>query len=156
MQHLLAQSEKDPKALPVMDRGDCLRELATVYSQSRMHESVASKGCRGNFFTLALDGSGDRFGKEDLLKFWNRLGMPAFRAQLLASTRSLRANGELRWDREYVKEMLESNPRRGHLDEYLEGQDDEGFAGVEPTMSRNGCTFRILCSLHVCFILWLI
>ena len=126
MAHLLEQSDRDPKALPVMDRADCLREVTAVYSQPSLHEKVARRGCVDNMFLLPLDGSQDHMGKEELQSLWKKLDIPTFRRQCLAAMEQLRASGDLRWTSAYVREMLEPFQRRGHIDEYLEGMDDEG------------------------------
>lgn len=126
MAHLLEQCDRDPTALPVMQREDCLREVAAVYAQPSLHEKVARRGCVDNMFLLALDGSEDHKGKEDLQRLWHKLEMPTFRRQCVSTTEQLRASGELRWTSSYVREMLEQYKNRGHIDEYLGGMEDEG------------------------------
>jgi len=61
-------------------------------------------------------------------RLWQRVDIRAFRAQCIAATNTLRANGAMRWDIAYVREMLKPFPTRGQLDGYLEGMGDEGHA----------------------------
>jgi hypothetical protein len=74
--------------------------------------------------TVALDGSEDHMGRGDAARFWAECGMTSKRASALADVNARWSDGSISWERH--RELLQEFPRRGQLDVYAEGQEDEG------------------------------
>ena len=72
----------------------------------------------------ALDGSEDNRGRAEAARQWDQLGMNAKRAAAVSDVEAAYAAGELTWD--LVGTLVHPFLARGTLDEYKEGQEDEG------------------------------
>ena len=85
--------------------------------------------------TVALDGSQDHLGCGDAARFWAEAGMSRRRTLAIAEVDAAWNAGNLRWDNH--RDVIAPFPHRGQLDEYKEGQEDEGTArGAEPGSDR--------------------
>ena len=76
--------------------------------------------------SVALDGSEDHLGRGDAARLWLEADMPRKRAAALGDVDARWSVGVLTWDNH--RDLVASFPHRGQLDEYVEGQEDEGEA----------------------------
>ena len=88
-----------------------------------MHARAAA-GHFENLLSVKLDGSEDHLGRGDALRFWLELDMPRKRQEAVAKVEEQWAAGELTWENRAL--LVDPFPARGQLDEYMEGQEDEG------------------------------
>ena len=72
----------------------------------------------------ARDGAEDARGRGEASRMWDQLGMNAKRAAAVSDVEVAYAAGELTWD--LVGTLVHPFLARGMLDEYEEGQEDEG------------------------------
>ena len=113
-----------------------------------MHQRAAA-GHFQNLLSVNLDGSEDHFGRGDALRCWLELDMPRKRKQALAKIEEQSAAGAVRWENR--AEVLEPFLARGQLDEYMEGQEDEGTLvdgcpwsdGEEPSSDEDAATLSV-------------
>ncbi|MCP4242277.1 MAG: hypothetical protein GY772_17115, partial [bacterium] len=120
---LVEQQKANPAGCPTRSREACVRDLATAWSHTEIH----ARGARGfwdNLLAVALDGSEDHLGRGAAKKLWNDLGMAALRAQALHDVDEAWRSEDLRW--RDARKVIQAFPKRGQLDVYLEGQEDEG------------------------------
>ena len=123
MADLLEQSRLRPHACPRRDREDCLRDAVAAWRDAAMHARAAA-GHFENLLSVKLDGSEDHLGRGDALRFWLELDMPRKRQEAVAKVEEQWAAGELTWENRAL--LVDPFPARGQLDEYMEGQEDEG------------------------------
>jgi hypothetical protein len=125
MVDLLEQSRLQPHGCPSRDREDCVRDAAATWRDSQMH-ALAARGHLDNMLCNALDGSQDHLGQGDAMKFWKQLDMGTKRAAAMQDVAANHANHTLTWAT--VPTCVHPFPKRGTLDTYVDGQDDEGEA----------------------------
>ena len=89
----------------------------------------AASGHWENLLCNALDGSEDCLGSGTAARMWEEIGMPTKRAVAIKEVEAGLAAGHMRW--ESAQDLVQPFPRRGVLDEYAEGQDDEGEAPAD-------------------------
>ena len=123
MADLSRQSELRPDVCPRRDREDCIRDAIACWKCPDLHARVA-RGHLDNMLTVALDGSEDHMGRGDAARFWAECGMTSKRASALADVNARWSDGSISWERH--RELIQELPRRGQLDVYAEGQEDEG------------------------------
>ena len=111
--------------LPTRTRTDCLHDVILVYNKPCMHVKAA-RGHWDNMMSNALDGSQDHLGRGSAKELWDKIHMRDYRTQVLADVREAHAAGELTWSYASVQKLIEVFPTRGEMDQYVEGQDDEG------------------------------
>ena len=86
----------------------------------------ASEGFVHNMLTAALDGSDDDRAGSEVAGFWKELNMTEHRSKAIDQVCLEWEAGRLEWSFEVVCGLVEPFPKTGHLDEYVEGQEDEG------------------------------
>jgi hypothetical protein len=97
-----------------------------VWKKSDMHRKGA-KGFRDNMLSLALDGSEDGEGSQECRDLWRELGMDKERQLALFDVQDQWDAGALPLTFASYQSLLEPFPKRGVLDECVEGQEDEGM-----------------------------
>mgnify|MGYP007078307128 CR=1 FL=1 len=137
MARVQLMADEDPDCLPLLDRGDLLPALLSVWQRSRMH-LLGVRAFTENMLNLPLDGSGDERGSEECRRYWQDLQMPRWREQAIADVRAEWQAGRLPLDYETYLKLLEGFPRRGSLDELVDGMDDEGET-VEQAGGPSAC-----------------
>ena len=130
MTALLEIMDEDPGGLPVLNRDFLLSTVVSIWQSSQMHVT-ASKGFRGNMFTLALDGSEDSLGSEECRSYWQELNMSKLRSEALEQVSAAVADGGIPLTYESYRDVLEMFPERGHMDVIVAGQEDEGCTVAE-------------------------
>ena len=71
-----------------------------------------------------LDGTEDHQGRGPAKQIWDDMRMDRLREQVLADVDGEFHAGRLRW--RAAKAIIQDFPKRGELDQYLEGMEDEG------------------------------
>ena len=100
-----------------------------------MHARIA-KGHWENLLCNALDGYEDCLGSGTAARMWEDIGMPRKRAAAIKAVDAGFGAGHMRW--ETAQDLVQPFRRRGVLDEYAEGQDDEGEAPIgQPWSERD-------------------
>ncbi len=125
MRDLAARMNVEPSTLPLRSRADCVRDLVALWKSPELHRRAA-RGFAQNMLTNKVDGSEDHLGSGDAAALWQSLGMAALRSQLVSDVTAEVAAGRLPWSFASVRRLIEDFPRRGQLDFYVEGQEDEG------------------------------
>ena len=120
---LLEQQRQNPQGCPSRARESCVRDLLSAWCSEALH-ALAARGFWDNLLRNNLEGTEDHLGRGMAKKIWDDLDMPALRAQAVQDIRDEWHAGRLRW--RDVPRILEPFPRRGQLDVYVEGQEDEG------------------------------
>ena len=123
MADLLQQQREFGHKCPGRTREDCLRDLATTWSSPGLHERAA-RGHWDNFLSNALDGSEDHRGRGPARELWYELDMASLRAQVIRDVDEEFHAKRLTWN--MCPTLIEAFPARGQLDQYIEGQEDEG------------------------------
>ena len=86
----------------------------------------AQRGWWDNLLANDLKGAEDHLGRGVAKKRWEDLSMGVLREKALLEVEEEYKSGRLAWDQ--VKRIIEPFPKRGQLDTYIEGMDDEGDA----------------------------
>ena len=86
----------------------------------------AQRGWWDNLLANDLKGAEDHLGRGVAKKRWDELSMGVLREKALLEVEEEYKSGRLAWDQ--VKRIIEPFPKRGQLDTYIEGMDDEGGA----------------------------
>jgi hypothetical protein len=123
MADLLEQERLQPRSCPKRDRDDCIRDAIAAWNSAEMHKRAA-EGHKQNMLSVALDGSEDHLGRGDAARLWVEADMPRKRAAALADVDAMWSAGSLTWDKH--RDLIAAFPPRGQIDEYVEGQEDEG------------------------------
>jgi hypothetical protein len=98
-----------------------------------LHENT-SEGFKRNGLSISMDGSEDGLVVREMGKLFKELDMDRLRDLIVDDVCTLVEEG-FTWTFGKVYAMLEDFPRRGAMDEYKEGQEDEGddaIAGCPP------------------------
>ena len=102
-----------------------MRDASAAWRAGALH-ALGARAHLDNMLRNALDGPQDYLGSGDAAHFWDALHMRDRRAAALVEVDLAFQAGTLQWDS--VDNVVHEFPKRGALDEYVEGQDDEGEA----------------------------
>ena len=125
MQDLVEQQRRNPQGCPSRDREACCRDLIAAWRDQRMH-LLAQRGWWDNLLANDLKGAEDHLGRGVAKQLWDEMSMGTLREQALFDVEEEHKAGRLTWDE--IKRVIEPFPKRGQLDTYIEGMDDEGDA----------------------------
>ena len=123
MQDLLEQQRRNPRGCPSRNREACCRDLIAAWRDQSMH-LFAQRGWWDNLLANDLKGAEDHLGRGVAKKLWDELSMGELTEKSLLEVEEEYKSGRLAWDQ--VKRIIEPFPKRGQLDTYIEGMDDEG------------------------------
>ena len=132
---LMERSRLQPSACARRDREDCLRDAIAAWQRRSLHE-LAARGRWDQMLCNALDGSEDALACGEAARLWEELRMAEKRTAAVAEVDREYAAGRLCW--EGVGSLVHPFPQRGVLDEYREGQEDEGEAPGGKSWSDRG------------------
>jgi hypothetical protein len=131
MRTLIHQMELEPDKLPVPSREDCIR----IFINAWMRPSLHLRAVEGNWKLMVrndLGGTEDAEGAGDAKLLWDKLGVFSRRELVVKDVREEIREGRLPWTHEAVyAKLVAAFPKRGQLDEYIEGQEDEGYSVAE-------------------------
>jgi hypothetical protein len=143
MQSGFLQLAMDPRGCPKRSRAQCVDDLAACWRRPDMH-LTALAGWKSNLIMVALNGTEDHMGSQEMLGFWTELGMSAQRREVIDEVCRECEAGRLEWTYEMVQAQIEPFEMAGYLDYYEEGQEDEGELveeqadGESPWADRDG------------------
>ncbi|CAK0911540.1 unnamed protein product, partial [Prorocentrum cordatum] len=120
-----AKQEADPASMGSMTHRDCIRCFCSVWDNPDMHKRASAFGVH-NMARGSLDGKQNRLGEATLQGLWDELNMEKLKRQCLAEVDEEYDRGNLPWAKETIALLVTVYPKRGCLDRYLPGQDDEG------------------------------
>ena len=123
MLDLVEQQRARPHGCPTRSRESCCRDLVAAWRHRPLHEA-GKRGLWDNMLANKLDGSEDHLGRSTAKVLWDEMRMDHLRAQAMCDIEDEWKAGRLRW--RDVKRIIEPFPKRGELDVYVDGQDDEG------------------------------
>ena len=123
MQDLVEQQRRNPQGCPSRDREACCRDLIAAWRDQRMH-LLAQRGWWDNLLANDLKGAEDHLGRGVAKQLWDEMSMGIVREQALPDVEEEHKAKRLPW--EAIKRIIEPFPKRGQLDTYIEGMDDEG------------------------------
>jgi len=123
MQDLLEQQRLNPAGCPSRSRESCCRDLIAAWRDRPMH-LLAQRGWWDNLLANDLKGSEDHLGRSTAKQLWDEMSMGTLREQALLDVDEEHKSNRLSWMQ--VKRIIEPFPKRGQLDTYIEGMDDEG------------------------------
>ena len=126
-----AEAAAVPNKLPVPSREDCIRNFIVAWMRPSLHLRAVD----GNWKLMVrndIEGREDKEGGGDAKKLWDQLGLLPRRTQVVQDVRQEIQAGRLAWTLEAVYEKLVAAfPKRGQIDQYIEGQEDEGCLVAE-------------------------
>ena len=122
---MFAQLARDSSKCPTRQRELCMRDLWLIWQRESIHLQAAEGHLR-NMLTNSLDGKQDHMASAEISKFWRELHMDELRKECIDSVCEEWEAGRLEWSYEVVYGLIEEHPKAGILDEYCEGQEDEG------------------------------
>ena len=123
MQDLLEQQRLNPAGCPSRSRESCCRDLIAAWRDRPMH-LLAQRGWWDNILANDLKGSEDHLGRSAAKQLWDEMSMGTLREQALLDVDEEHKSNRLSWVQ--VKRIIEPFPKRGQLDTYTEGMDDDG------------------------------
>jgi len=127
MDMILRMADDDPGSLPVLSRSDLMGVLLKAWRRPSLHLKGA-KAFKANLLHVALDGSEFHEGSEECRGWWTELHMDEHRNFEMLQVKLAFDDGQLPLTFDTYLGLLEPFPRTGHLDELVEGMDDEGAA----------------------------
>jgi hypothetical protein len=130
MDDFRAQEELLEDAMPTSSREECIVRALRSWVKPSLH-TKAAQGFLFNMFTNALDRSEDHLGGGDAKLFFDQSDMADLRALAVADVEAEFNTGALTWSFAAVQGLLEAFPRRGQMDNYEDGQEDEGYTVEE-------------------------
>ena len=117
------QVEIEGKRMPSRLRGDCVRDWCSVWNQEWIH-THARDGFKRRGLNNCLSGDDDEELRGTAGQIWRDLDIPAKRKIVVADVERAFNAKELRWDYHFIYgEVLREFPKRGQLDELLDGHD---------------------------------
>ena len=109
--------------MPSRLRGDCVRDWCSVWNQEWIH-THARDGFKRRGLINCLSGDDDEELRGTAGQIWRGLDIPAKRKIAVADVERAFNAKELRWDYHFIYgEVLREFPKRGQLDEMLDGHD---------------------------------
>ena len=109
--------------MPSRLRGDCVRDWCSVWNQEWIH-THARDGFKRRGLNNCLSGAEDRELRGKAGDIWQELDMPAKRRLVVTDLEIAYHAKELKWEYNFIyEEVLREFPKRGQLDELLDGHD---------------------------------
>ena len=127
---IAAKHEANPDSLGSMTHGDCIRCFCAAWDNPDMHLTASAFGVH-NMLRGSFDGKQNRLGEGTLQELWGELEMEKLKKQCLAEVDEMFDRGQLPWAKETIALLVTEYPKRGCLDVYLPGQEDEGECVAE-------------------------
>ena len=121
---------------PSRSRETIIRDLAQIWRTPEIHEQ-AVRGHWSNGLANALDGSEDKLISREARSFWDELKMEDERERIIRDVVDEFRAGRLPWSYEVVRGLIAEFPKTGHMDNYRQGQSDEG----EADLGADGCAW---------------
>ena len=104
---------------------DCIRCFCSVWDNPQKHVRACAFGVQ-NMARGMFEGTQDRLGDSRLQELWGELGMDKLRQQCVSEVDEMFDRGQLPWSTDTIHLLVEEYPKRGCLDVYRQGQEDEG------------------------------
>ena len=109
--------------MPSRLRGDCIRDWCSVWNQEWIH-THARDGFKRRGLNNCLSGDDDEEVRGVAGQVWRDLDIPAKRRIVVAEMERAYHANELQWNYNFIYgEVLREFPKRGQLDELLDGHD---------------------------------
>jgi hypothetical protein len=122
-----------PNKLICRSREDCVRDLISIWKRPRLHENTCL-GFKRNGISISMDGTEDGLVVREMGRLFKELEMDKLRDLIVEDVCTMVEEG-FKWTFDNVYALFEEFPKRGAMDEYKEGQEDEGdepIAGALP------------------------
>ena len=105
--------------------------MCEVMSNPALHQKAADS-YKWTGTTNALDGTEDELIAGDARQFWDELGMRVIVNAAMAEVEQEWRAGNLNWTFRTVYSLVGESPRRGQMDEWRPGMDDEATPDPDP------------------------
>jgi len=133
MQDFHLQGNLFPMRCPTRSREAMARDLVAIWQRKEMHLRACGGAARNGLCPF-LHGQDDAHIDRGAGVFWRELKMYEEREQVMRDICDEFQRGNLPWSYETVRKLVRPFPKRGHMDVYRDGQEDEGCANVEEEM----------------------
>jgi hypothetical protein len=123
---LLDDGELEPNRLQARTREECILDIVSIWNNRALHVR-ASGGYKADGLLLAMDETEDGLVTGDAGDVFRTENIPELRRLAVQDMCDLFESGEAEITYEFFYgRLIEPFPKRGQLDQYREGQDDEG------------------------------
>jgi hypothetical protein len=123
---MLDDGELEPNRLQARTREECIMDMVSIWNNRALHVR-ASGGYKADGLLLAMDETEDGLVNGDAGEVFRLENIPELRRLAVQDMCDLFESGEAEITYEFFySRLLEPFPKRGQLDQYREGQDDEG------------------------------